>query len=60
MVKLVDKCVENCYLNIIIIIMYFNIYLKVWGKEVRNFLYFKVYINFVCYYKYDSDIIFRC
>lgn len=40
--KLVDKCVENCYLNIIII--YFNIYLKVWGKEVRNFFEMVIFI----------------
>lgn len=41
--KLVDKCVENCYLNIIIIIIYCNIY-KVWGKEVRNFYEMVIFI----------------
>lgn len=42
--KLVDKCVENCYFNIIIIIIYFNFYLKVWGKEVRNFYEMVIFI----------------
>lgn len=37
MVKAVDKCVENRYLNTTTTTTYFNIYPKVRGKEARNF-----------------------
>lgn len=41
MVKAVDKCVENRYLNTTTTTTYFNIHPKVRGKEARNFFIFQ-------------------